>query len=70
MIILKKLIIEERVDPCLNSIVKDWLEAIGGPQFVEHVYSVCKDMKTQTLGSLQSQISNNFTSFLTEINEI
>ena len=67
------LIIEgKELTPCLNSVVvMDWLEAIGGPPLVEHIYRVyAKDMETQTLGSLQSRISKNLDSLLTEIHEL
>ena len=67
----KLISVDEELTPCINSIVvMDWIEAIGGPSLVEHIYrSYAKDLETNTLGSLQTRISKNLEALLIEMQE-
>ena len=49
-------------------VVLDWLDAIGGPQLVEHIHRVyAKELETVTLTSLKTRIWKNIDSHLREI---
>ena len=67
-----KLVIEqEEMTPTINSIVVlDWLEAIGGPQLIEHIHRIyATDLENVTLASLQNKIWKNLPALLHEIEE-
>ena len=66
-----KIKMDEDLTPCINSIiVMDWVEALGGPPLVEHIFRVyAKDLESNTLGSLQTRISKNFEALLVEMQE-
>ena len=61
----------EIMTPTVRSlVVLDWLEAIGGPQLIEHIHRVyATELETETLASLQRKIWKNLSALLHEIEE-
>ena len=62
---------DEIMTPTVNSlVVLDWLEAIGGPQLIEHVHQIyAKELETTTLASMQNRIWKNLSSLQREIED-
>ena len=64
---------DEDMTPTVKSlVVLDWLDAVGGPELVEHVHRVyAKELESTTLSSLQTRIWKNMDSLMREIeNEV
>ena len=60
---------DEELIPTLESdIVADWLEALGGPELLEHVFRVfSKDLERETLADLRQRISDNLETLQSEL---
>ena len=60
---------DEEMTPALESvIVKDWLNAVGGPALFEHICRVfSKDLEYETLSSIQDRISQNLDSLMLDV---
>ena len=62
---------DEQMTPTVNSlVVLDWLESLGGPRLIEHVYRIyAKELETTTLASLQNRIWKNLPSLQKDIED-
>ena len=50
-----------------SDVVGDWIEAIGGPSLLEHVFRVfSKDLETETLADVRQRIADNLVSLKVE----
>ena len=60
--------VNEDMTPSIKSmVVLDWLDAIGGPNLVEHVHRVyAKELESCTLSSLQSRMWKNMDALIRE----
>ena len=60
--------IDEDLTPTLESdIVLDWLDALGGQKFVDHVFRVfSKELETDSLPDLRQTVSENLNNLLAE----
>ena len=62
---------DEELSPTMESdVVSDWLETIGGPALLEHVFRVfSKDLETESLADLRQRIVDNFDNLKTEASQ-
>ena len=52
---------------CYSQVVLDWLEAVGGPPLIEHVFRVYnKDLQMETLYDIRQAIMDSIETLITE----
>ena len=52
---------DEELSPTLEcDVVTDWLEALGGPELLEHIFrTFAKDLERESLADLRQRISDS-----------
>ena len=62
---------DEELSPTLEcDVVADWLEALGGPELLEHIFQTfAKDLERESLADLRQRISDSLESLQAEVNQ-